>query len=143
LPAAAQSKLLCAVEEHVVERLGGSATIRVDARIIAATNRDLETAVAVGESSQGSLPEISARALESVERAKIEATLRECRWNKTAAAARLEISYKTLLNKVHAYAWIRAQGRIFSLQNLMRVDTGKADEQLCGSSLCILCVLCD
>ncbi|MGH9492783.1 MAG: sigma-54-dependent transcriptional regulator [Terriglobales bacterium] len=50
-----------------------------------------------------SLPEVSARAVASVERAKIEATLRECKWNKSAAAQRLGISYKTLLNKIHAY----------------------------------------
>jgi DNA-binding NtrC family response regulator len=50
-----------------------------------------------------SLPEVSARAVASVERAKIEATLRECKWNKSAAAQRLGVSYKTLLNKIHAY----------------------------------------
>ena len=55
------------------------------------------------DSLDGSLPEISARAVETVERAKIEATLRECKWNKSGAAQRLGISYKTLLNKVHAY----------------------------------------
>jgi DNA-binding NtrC family response regulator len=50
-----------------------------------------------------SLPELSARAVASVERAKIEATLRECKWNKSAAAQRLGVSYKTLLSKIHAY----------------------------------------
>ncbi len=61
----------------------------------AASPRDFDLA--------GSLPEVSARAVESVERAKIEATLRECKWNKAAAAQRLGVSYKTLLNKIHAY----------------------------------------
>jgi DNA-binding NtrC family response regulator len=66
---------------------------------------NIRSAAAAGESaSEGdSLPEVSARAVASVERAKIEATLRECKWNKSAAAQRLGISYKTLLNKIHAY----------------------------------------
>ncbi len=36
-----QAKLLRAVQEHEVDRLGGSASIKVDARILATTNRDL------------------------------------------------------------------------------------------------------
>lgn len=209
LPLAAQSKLLRVLEEKMVERLGGSAAVRADVRVIAATNRDLEAAVAAKEFREdlyyrlavvpiripalrdrgedtvmiaeqfldrfrrelrkprlklaasaleallrhtwpgnvrelqnvieraailhdgeiaaahlalfalsgssrgtpaagldlgGSLPEVSSRAVESVERAKIEATLRECRWNRTAAADRLGISYKTLLTKIRAYA---------------------------------------
>jgi DNA-binding NtrC family response regulator len=43
LPEAAQAKLLRALEEKVVERLGGSGPLKVDVRIIAATNRDLES----------------------------------------------------------------------------------------------------
>jgi DNA-binding NtrC family response regulator len=54
-------------------------------------------------SGEGSLSEVSAQAVRSVERAKIEATLRECHWNKAAAAEKLGISYKTLLTKIHAY----------------------------------------
>jgi NtrC-family two-component system response regulator AlgB len=45
LPTELQVKLLRFLEERRFERVGGSDTIAVDARIIAATNRDLEAAV--------------------------------------------------------------------------------------------------
>jgi transcriptional regulator with AAA-type ATPase domain len=41
LPAACQAKLLRALEEREVERLGGARTVKVDVRILAATNQDL------------------------------------------------------------------------------------------------------
>src|SRR5215470_13136531 len=41
-----QSKLLRVLEERKINRLGGSADIEVDVRVIAATNRDLKAAVA-------------------------------------------------------------------------------------------------
>ncbi len=44
---AVQSKLLRVLEERKITRLGGSADIDVDVRVVAATNRDLKTAVAV------------------------------------------------------------------------------------------------
>jgi DNA-binding NtrC family response regulator len=40
-----QSKLLRVLEERTITRLGGTANIEVDVRIIAATNRDLKSAV--------------------------------------------------------------------------------------------------
>jgi two-component system, NtrC family, response regulator AlgB len=43
---ALQTKLLRFVQEHNFERVGGSDTIHIDARIIAASNRDLEAEVA-------------------------------------------------------------------------------------------------
>jgi two-component system response regulator HydG len=48
LPAAFQSKLLRVLQEREFERVGGTQPIRVDVRILAATNRDLESAVAAG-----------------------------------------------------------------------------------------------
>ena len=44
----AQVKLLRAVQDHVIERLGSTQPIKVDVRVIAATNRNLEEAVAAG-----------------------------------------------------------------------------------------------
>ena len=41
-----QAKILRALEERAFERVGGTATVRVDVRVVAATNRHLRTAVA-------------------------------------------------------------------------------------------------
>jgi transcriptional regulator with GAF, ATPase, and Fis domain len=48
LPAATQIALLRVLQEHEFERVGGSGSIRTDVRVIAATNRDLEAAIAAG-----------------------------------------------------------------------------------------------
>ena len=52
LSAAAQSKLLRALQFREIERVGGSRPIKVDLRIVSATNRDLHERVAQGQFRQ-------------------------------------------------------------------------------------------
>jgi two-component system NtrC family response regulator/two-component system nitrogen regulation response regulator GlnG len=49
MPTSIQAKILRLLQERQVERLGGSHPISVDVRVLAATNKDLEQAVANGE----------------------------------------------------------------------------------------------
>jgi DNA-binding NtrC family response regulator len=51
---------------------------------------------------EGSLEEITGRAVTHVERVVLESALRECKWNKTRAAEKLGVSPKTLLAKLRA-----------------------------------------
>jgi Nif-specific regulatory protein len=48
LPVSLQAKLLRALQEREIERVGGTQPLRVDLRLVAATNRDLEKAIREG-----------------------------------------------------------------------------------------------
>jgi transcriptional regulator with GAF, ATPase, and Fis domain len=48
LPAETQIALLRVLQEHEFERVGGSRSIQSDVRVVAATNRDLQAAIATG-----------------------------------------------------------------------------------------------
>ena len=49
MSASTQAKILRVLQEHEFERLGGTRTLRVDVRLVAATNRDLPAMVAGGQ----------------------------------------------------------------------------------------------
>ncbi|MGH9764099.1 MAG: sigma-54 interaction domain-containing protein, partial [Blastocatellia bacterium] len=59
-----------------------------------------QSALLSGFDMRGSLAEVSARAQRIVERRKIELTLKECGFNKSRAAEKLGVSYKTLLTRI-------------------------------------------
>jgi two-component system nitrogen regulation response regulator GlnG len=48
MPVELQTKLLRALQERTIERVGGQESLRVDVRVLAATNRDLEVAIRQG-----------------------------------------------------------------------------------------------
>jgi len=48
MPVELQSKLLRALQERTIERVGGQELIRIDVRVLAATNRDLESLMREG-----------------------------------------------------------------------------------------------
>ena len=52
MSAETQAKVLRVLQEQAFERVGGNRTIRVDVRILAATNQDLEAAIAEGRFRQ-------------------------------------------------------------------------------------------
>src|SRR5689334_19793554 len=49
MPLAMQAKLLRVLQEREIERVGGNETIKVDVRVVAATNRDIEAACREGQ----------------------------------------------------------------------------------------------
>jgi two-component system nitrogen regulation response regulator NtrX len=63
LPLAAQAKLLRVLEERTVTRLGGTRPIRVEARIVAATNRELDAELAAGRFRQDLLFRLNAHVI--------------------------------------------------------------------------------
>jgi len=95
--------------QNTLERaviLADGLTIGVNELQLPATRPDAESLpdgmLPESFSWEGSLEEITGRAVTHVERVVLESTLRECKWNKTRTAEKLGVSPKTLLAKLRA-----------------------------------------
>jgi PAS domain S-box-containing protein len=121
LPAETQVALLRVLQEREFERVGGSHPIRADVRVITATNRDLESAIAGGDFRSDLFYRLNVFPIEIPplrERREDIPTLIEYfihRYSKKAGKKIATIEKKTL-ELLESYAW---PGNIRELQNVI------------------------
>jgi formate hydrogenlyase transcriptional activator len=121
LPVETQISLLRVLQDREIERLGNSHSIAVDVRVIAATNRDLENAVAAGTFRQDlfyRLNVIPVRVPSLRERADDIPLLVEYLIERyaTKAGKRIRRISRSTLTLFQAYDW---PGNIRELQNVI------------------------
>jgi formate hydrogenlyase transcriptional activator len=132
LPLAVQPKLLRVLQQGEFERVGGQKTIRVDVRVIAATNRDLNTEVAEGRFRGDllyrlnlfpiSIPPLRNRKEDIDLLASHFIQSKSLQYNKVFA----EIS-KADLNRLREYPW---PGNIRELRNLIERSIIQSDSSV-------------
>jgi PAS domain S-box-containing protein len=121
LPAETQIALLRVLQEHEFERVGGSATVRTDVRVIAATNRDLQAAIAGGTFRSDLFYRLNVFPIEIPplrERREDIRVLVEYfidRYARKAGKSFRTVSKKSL-DLLHSYSW---PGNIRELQNVI------------------------
>ena len=121
LPTETQVALLRVLQEHEFERVGGNQPIRIDVRVIAATNRDLQAAISAGTFRSDLFYRLNVFPIEVPPlRAREEdiATLVEYFIDRFARQAGKKIKSidKKTLELVQAYPW---PGNIRELQNVI------------------------
>ena len=121
LPAETQIALLRVLQEREFERVGGTAAIRADVRVVAATNRDLEAAIAAGTFRRDLYYRLNVFPIEIPPlRARREdiRILVECFIARYASRARKTIRSisKQTLDLLEAYSW---PGNVRELQNVI------------------------
>ena len=73
-----QAKVLRVLQEQVMERVGGTQRIRVDVRVLAATNKDLPAEIRAGTVPRGSRTSASTSFRSSCRRCAIGRTTSRC-----------------------------------------------------------------
>jgi DNA-binding NtrC family response regulator len=121
LPLSIQVKLLRVLQERAFERVGGNETIRVNVRVIAATNRDLEAAMRDSQFRDDLYYRLNVVVIEVPplrERPEDIASLVECflaRYGDRGDGARVRIA-PDAVSALQAYSW---PGNVRQLENVI------------------------
>jgi len=121
LPSETQIALLRVLQEHEFERVGGTRSLRTDVRVIAATNRDLQAAIAAGSFRSDLFYRLNVFPIEIPplrERREDISLLVECFIDRFARKAGKSIRgvNKRTLDLLRSYPW---PGNIRELQNVI------------------------
>ena len=121
MPLGLQAKLLHVLQDHEFARVGGSDVIRVDVRVVASTNRNLEVAVAGGQFREDlyyrlkvvtlSVPPLRARREEIPLLARTFVARFNAQWRRNVALS------AESLGLLADYAW---PGNVRELENMMK-----------------------
>ena len=121
LPLEVQVKLLRVLQERVIERLGSTQPIKVDVRIIAATNRNLEEAVATRRSAR--ICSIGSTSFRSSSRRCASGSRTSRRWcgasstsSRGSFGKTIESISKESLRELQRYPW---PGNVRELRNVI------------------------
>jgi transcriptional regulator with PAS, ATPase and Fis domain len=129
IPLALQSKLLRAIQERQVRRVGATSLVNVDVRFVAATNRDLRQRVADGQFREDLFYRINviAIALPPLRQRTGDVTLLAHAFLKKFGGGRIAGFDDEALETMEAYAW---PGNVRELQNVVERACALADAEL-------------
>ena len=121
IPLELQPKLLRALQEGEIERVGGSSTIKVDVRIIAATNRNLEQEVDDGHFRADLFYRLHVFPIQSIplreRKEDIGLLVRHFATKfSTKIGRRVDVIPKRVVNALQSYSW---PGNIRELENVI------------------------
>jgi DNA-binding NtrC family response regulator len=133
IPPGLQAKLLRVLQENAFERVGSSTTQQVDVRVIATSNRDLESAVAEGAFRQDlfyrlnvvpiDLPPLRARVDDIPELSRH--FLHRCARRDSAATRHIEPDAIRALQKYHWPGNVRELQNIIERANVLESEPGR------------------